>query len=124
MASDVSVPRLLRRRVLWLLVLGAVLAWAIDAFVHTPVEVLPTFNFPQISVTAHLPGTTATELEHLVVQPLESQILTLTDLRSVRSVMGNGTVEIDVRFRQGSTAQADLQAVNGAIDRARARLPS
>ncbi len=124
MASDVSVPRLLRRRVLWLLVLGAVLAWAIDAFVHTPVEVLPTFDFPQISVTAHFPGTTAAELEHLVVQPLESQLLTLTDVRSVRSVMGNGTVEIDVRFRQRSRAQSDLQAVNGAIDRARARLPS
>ncbi len=124
MVSDLSVPRLLRRRVLWLLVLGVVLAWAIDAFVHTPVEVLPSFDFPQISVTAHLPGTTATELEHLVVQPLEGQILTLTGLRSVRSVMGNGTVEIDVRFRQGSSAQADLLAVNSAIDRARARLPS
>ncbi len=124
MASDLWLPRLLRRRVLWLLVLGAVLAWAIDAFVHTPVEVLPSFDFPQISVTAHLPGTTAIELEHLVVQPLESQILTLTGLRSVRSVMGNGTVQIGVRFRQGSRAQADLQAVNGAIDRARARLPS
>ncbi len=122
--TDVPVPSLLRRRVLWLLVLGAVLAWAIDAGVHIPVEVLPTFSFPQISVTAHLPGTTATELEHLVVQPLESQILTLTDLRSVRSVMGNGTVEIDVRFRQGTNAQADLQVVNGAIDRARARLPA
>ncbi len=124
MASDLSVPRLLRRRVLWLLVLGALLAWAIDAFVHTPVEVLPSFDFPQISVTAHLPGTSATELEHLVVYPLEGQILGLSGLRSVRSVMGNGTAEIDVRFRQGSSAQADLQAINGAIDRARARLPS
>ena len=124
MASDLSVPRLLRRRVLWLLVLGALLAWALDAFVHTPVEVLPSFDFPQISVTAHLPGTSATELEHLVVYPLEGQILSLSGLRSVRSVMGNGTAEIDVRFRQGSSAQADLQAINGAIDRARARLPS
>ncbi|MDE2477683.1 MAG: efflux RND transporter permease subunit, partial [Betaproteobacteria bacterium] len=124
MASDVSVPRLLRRKVLWLLVLGVVLVWAIDAFVHTPVEVLPSFDFPQISVTAHVPGTTATELEHLVVQPLEGQILSLPGLRSVRSVMGNGTVEIDVRFGQGSSAQADLLAVGSAIDRARARLPS
>ncbi len=124
MPSDISVPRLLRRRVLWLLMLGAVLLWAANAFVHTPVEVLPQFDYPQISVTAHLPGTTATELEHLVVYPLESQILTLTGLRSVRSVMGNGTVEIDVRFRQGSSAQIDLQAVNGAIDRARGQLPA
>jgi len=124
MASVISVPRLLRRRVLWLLILGAVVLWAVSAFLHTPVEVLPQFNYPQISVTAHLPGTTATELEHLVVDPLESQILTLTGLSSVRSVMGNGTIEIDVRFRQGSNAQTDLQAVNGAIDRARAQLPA
>ncbi|HYL18596.1 MAG TPA: efflux RND transporter permease subunit [Burkholderiales bacterium] len=123
-SDDVSIPRLLRRRVLWLLVLGAVLLWVIDAFVRTPVEVLPQFNFPQIGVTVHLPGTTATELEHLIAYPLESQILTLTGLSSVRSVMGNGTVEIDVRFRQGSSAQTDMQAVNGAIDRARGQLPS
>ncbi|MDA8255315.1 MAG: efflux RND transporter permease subunit [Betaproteobacteria bacterium] len=124
MPSDVTVPRFLRRRVLWLLVLGAVLLWAVNAFLHIPVEVLPQFDYPQISVTAHLPGTTATELEHLAVYPLESQILTLTGLRSVRSVMGNGTVEIDVRFRQGTSAQIDLQAVNGAIDRARGQLPA
>ena len=124
MPTDISVPRLLRRRALWLLMLGAVLLWSVYAFVHTPVEVLPPFDYPQISVTAHLPGTTATELEHLVVYPLEGQILTLTGLRSVRSVMGNGTVEIDVRFRQGSNAQIDLQAVNGAIDRARGQLPA
>lgn len=123
MDRDVSIPRLLRRPVLWVLALAAVLLYAIYAFIRTPVEVLPQFDFPQISVTAHLPGTTASELERLVVNPLESQILTLTNIGSVRSVMGNGTVEIDVRFREGSNAQIDLQAVNGAIDRARAELP-
>jgi cobalt-zinc-cadmium resistance protein CzcA len=124
MIVDGSWSRLLRRRVLWLLVLGAVLAWAIDAFVHTPVEVLPAFDFPQVSVTAHLPGTTATELERLLVDPLESRILTLSGLHGVRSAMGNGTVEIDVRFGRHSKAEADLQAVNGAIDRARSQLPA
>ncbi|MFP6560367.1 efflux RND transporter permease subunit [Paraburkholderia sp. B3] len=124
MDRDVAIPRVLQRPVLWILLLGAVLLCAAYALVHTPVEVLPQFDFPQISVTAHLPGTTATELEQLVVNPLESQILTLTNLGSVRSVMGNGTVEIDVRFREGSNAQIDLQAVNGAIDRARAELPA
>ena len=124
MAPDVPLPRLLRRRALWLLVLGAVLLWAGDSFLHTPVEVLPQFDYPQIRVHAPLPGTTATELEQLVASPLESQILTLTGLRSVRSVMGNGTVEIDVRFGPGSSAQIDLQAVNGAIDRARGDLPA
>ena len=106
-----------------MLVLGALLAWAVNALVHIPVEVLPTFDFPEISVFVHLPGASATELETLVVDPLEGEILTLPHLKSVRSRMGSGTVEVDVRFRGSTTALMDLQAVNGAIDRARRRLP-
>lgn len=124
MAADRNVPHALLRPVLWVLVFGTIMAYAAYAFLRIPVEVLPRFNFPQIGVVTHLPGATATELETLVVNPLEGRILTLPNLQSVRSVMGNGTVEIDVRFRQGTTAQQDLQAVNGAIDRARGELPS
>jgi cobalt-zinc-cadmium resistance protein CzcA len=111
------------RPLLWALVLGGIVAYAVYAFVHVPLEVLPQFNFPQISVFAHMPGATATELESLIVYPLEGQILALTDLKSVRSTMGGGTVEIDIRFREGTQATLDLQAVNGAIDRARGQLP-
>ncbi|MHB1871349.1 MAG: efflux RND transporter permease subunit [Steroidobacteraceae bacterium] len=118
-----TVPRALTHPLLWLLVLMAVIGWGAYALVHIPVEVLPEFNFPQVSVFVHLPGATATELESLVVNPLEGEILALPDVHSVRSSMGNGTVEIAVRFRQGSASQLDLQAVNGAIDRARRALP-
>lgn len=111
------------RPVLWVLVLAALIGYATYAFLHIPVEVLPEFNFPQISVVVHLPGTTASELENLIVYPLEGQILTLPDLQSVRSTMGSGIVEIDVRFREGTSAVLDLQAVNGAIDRARGKIP-
>ena len=124
MPKDAPASRILRRRSLWLLVLGAVLLWTVNAIVHTPFEVLPQFDYPQIGITAHLPGTTAAELEHLVVNPLESQILTVPELSSVRSIMGNGTIEIHARFRQTSSVQTDLQAVNSAIDSARAELPS
>src|SRR5665213_973716 len=122
-AAPRSLSHVLMRPVLWALVLVALIGYATYAFVHIPVEVLPQFNFPQISVTVHLPGTTASELESLIVYPLEGQVLTLPDLQSVRSVMGNGIVEIDVRFREGTSAELDLQAVNGAIDRARGQLP-
>ena len=118
-----TVPRALTHPLLWLLVLTAVIGWAAYALVHIPVEVLPEFNFPQVSVFVHLPGATATELESLVVYPLEGEILALPNLESLRSSMGNGTVEVDVRFRRGTSSELDLQAVNGAIDRARRELP-
>ncbi|MDA8093276.1 MAG: efflux RND transporter permease subunit [Betaproteobacteria bacterium] len=117
------IPHVLTRPVLWGLIFAALVSYVVYALFHIPVEVLPQFNFPQISVVVHLPGTTASELENLVVYPLEGQILTLPGLQSVRSTMGSGVVEIDVRFREGTSAILDLQAVNGAIDRARGQLP-
>ncbi|HEV2441677.1 MAG TPA: efflux RND transporter permease subunit [Steroidobacteraceae bacterium] len=123
-AAARPIPHALMRPMPWVLLLAALIGYAAYAFFHIPVEVLPQFNFPQISVTAHLPGTTAAELESLVVNPLEGQILTLPNLQSVRSTMGNGVVEIDVRFRDGTVAEEDLQAVNSAIDRARGELPA
>jgi cobalt-zinc-cadmium resistance protein CzcA len=123
MASN-GVRRLLLRPILWVLVFGSLLAYGAYAFLQIPVEVLPRFDFPQISVITHVPGATATELETLIAWPLEGQLLSLPNLVSARSVMGNGSVEIDIRFRTGTDAQLDLQAVNGAIDRARAQLPT
>ncbi len=122
-SSPPRLPVFLTRPLFWVLLFGVVISWAIYACVKVPVEVLPQFDFPQISVIVHLPGTTASELENLVVYPLEGQILTLPELQSVRSTMGNGVAEIYVRFRKGTSATIDLQAVNGAIDRARGQLP-
>ncbi|MDE2142863.1 MAG: efflux RND transporter permease subunit, partial [Elusimicrobia bacterium] len=115
---------LLTRPVLWVLVYGALICYGLYAWHNIPVEVLPRFDFPQISVVAHEPGAAAVELETQLVWPLEGRIMSLPGLASVRSTMGNGTVEIDVRFAQGSNAQLDLQAVNGAIDLARGDLPA
>lgn len=119
-----NVKRLLMRPLLWGLLYGALIAYGVYALVHIPVEVLPRFDFPQISVVTQQPGATAAELETLIARPIESQILTLPHLVSVRSVMGHGTVQTNIRFQQGTKAQQDLQAVNSAIDRARTQLPA
>ncbi|MHB8743383.1 MAG: efflux RND transporter permease subunit [Sulfuricaulis sp.] len=124
MPGEPNIRRLLQRPMFWALLFGALVAWGVYAFWKIPVEVLPRFNFPQISVIAHEPGATATELETQITWPLEGQMLSLSNLVGVRSVMGNGTVQTDVRFREGTDAQQDLLAVNSAIDRARGRLPA
>lgn len=119
-----KIRRLVLRPLLWGLVYGALIAYGVYALLNIPVEVLPRFDFPQISVVTHRPGATAAELETLIARPIEAQVLALPHLVSVRSVMGHGTVQTDIRFRQGTSAQQDLQVVNSAIDRARTRLPA
>ncbi len=119
-----SLRRLLARPLLWTLIYGALVAYGIFALLHIPVEVLPRFDYPQISVITRQPGATARDMETLIARPIEGQILTLPGLVSVRSTMGHGEVVTDVRFASGTRPQSDLQAVNGAIDRARGRLPA
>lgn len=116
--------RILVRPLPWGLIYGALIAYRVYAALHIPKEVLPRFHFPQVSVVTHLPGASAEEMETLVARPLEGEILGLPNMVSVRSTMGQGTIETDIRFGEGTDPQQGLQAVNGAIDRARGRLPS
>ena len=118
-----TVRHLLMRPLLWAMVYGGLIAYGVYAYHHIPVEVLPQFNFPQISVITHQPGATAVELEMLVARPIEGEIFALPNLVSVRSSMGHGVVQTDIRFARGTDPQLDLQAVNGAIDRARGKIP-
>ncbi len=114
---------LLLQPVLWVLVYGALVAYGLYAWLNIPVEVLPRFNFPQIRVIAHEPGAGAAELETQVVRPLEGRLLSLPGLADLRSVMGDGTAELDARFTAGGDARLALQSVQGAIGMARAELP-
>jgi multidrug efflux pump subunit AcrB len=119
-----TLSRLLLQPVFWALVYGALTAYGAYALWKIPVEVLPRFNFPEISIITHEPGATAEELETQITWPIEGEILALPNIVNLRSTMGSGTVETHVRFRQGTDPQADLQSVNGAIDRARGRMPA
>ncbi|MDE8347008.1 MAG: efflux RND transporter permease subunit, partial [Acidocella sp.] len=120
---DHPLARVLLRPALWLILYAGLFGYGVYALVNIPAEVLPRFNFPAISVITHLPGTTATTMETLVATPLEGELLGLPDVTEVRSTIGDGLVETDLRFTAGTSPDADLQAVNGAIDRARGALP-
>ena len=118
-----QIPRILTRPSLWGMAYAALLAAASYALWAIPTEVLPRFEYPQISIIAHDPGASAGEMEALIVRPLEAELLGLQDLVSLRSTMGLGTAELTVRFRAGTDPQVDLQAAYGAVDRARGSLP-
>lgn len=113
----------IKKPVATVLVYGVLLVLGLYALVRIPVEVLPRFDYPEIAIIVHYPGATTEDLENQVCRPLEGSLLVLPALSSLRSVMGQNTLEIDARFRGGSSAQMDLQATYSAIDRSRALLP-
>ncbi len=117
------VPHWLQRPLVWGMVYAVLLGFGAWALWRIPAEVLPRFNFPEISVTVHAPGYATLEMESLVARPLEGQLLGLQGLTALHTTIDQGTAELDARFTQGANPQLALQEVYSAIDRARASLP-
>ena len=116
-------PDWLQRPSLWAMVYVALLGFGAWALWRIPAEVLPRFDFPEISVIVHAPGHATLEMESLVARPLEGELMGLQGLASLHAIINQGTAEFDARFTQGTNPQLALQAVYSAIDRARASLP-
>ncbi len=123
MTESNSIRRLFLQPLFWALIYGALIAYGVYAWWKIPVEVLPRFNYPMISVISHQPGATSSELETEIAWPLEGELMSLPDIVDVRSSMGNGVVETDIRFREGTRSELDLMSVNSALDRARPEMP-
>ena len=87
-------------------------------------SILPPIALPVVSVAAVYPGAGPTEIERLIVVPMEQQIQTLPDLSRVSASAQSGIGEIVVQFRFGSNLETDRANVQSAVDAARADMPT
>lgn len=84
----------------------------------------PQFNFPASMILVVDPGTTPTDMEKLVVDPLESVINELDDLREIKTNIEDGMATIRVEFLFGSDPDDSYDDVVGAVQKVRAQLPN
>ena len=113
----------IRHPFIWILFYSVMILLGLFALHKIPTEVLPKFDFPQISVVVRQPGATAQEMENMIIKPLEGQFLSLPGVQTVRSNIGSGSAEIDIRFNQNTKDTSDLQLIRSAISKVSADLP-
>ena len=85
---------------------------------------LPPVSLPVVTIAANYPGAGATEIERLVVEPIEDELNGLPDLSRLSASGQNGVAEIIVQFRFGSNVDVDRANVQQAVDAARVNLPT
>src|SRR3978361_1194516 len=108
---------IVKRPLLWVMLYAALIAYGIYALLNIHAEVLPQFNMPQVSIVAQLPGATTLDLEALVARPIEAELFSVPALSDVRTSVGQGSVQIEARFAEGTAATTALQDVNGVMGR-------
>ena len=84
---------------------------------------LPPISLPVVTVAATYPAAGATDIDRLIIEPIEDQLNGLPDLSRVSASAENGAADLIVQFRFGSNVDVDRANVQQAVDAARVNLP-
>jgi HAE1 family hydrophobic/amphiphilic exporter-1 len=112
-----------RRPVMTVLVMAAVLIFGIIAYRLLPVNALPNVDFPTIQVQAQLPGASPDTMASAVATPLEKQFSTIAGIDSMTSASTDGQTTITLQFTLDRNIDAAAQDVQSAIAAAARSLP-
>ena len=112
-----------RRHVTVIMILAAVIIAAVFSLLGLPVNRLPEFSIPRVTVETIYPGMTANEIRSMVTIPLEDGISPIKGLERIRSVSRDNRSFISLDFRWGTDPMSASVLVREAIDAVYPGLP-
>lgn len=93
-----------RRWQFTLVVFLALIALGVNALVRIPKAEDPTFPLATFVVIAVLPGSSPSDLERLVVDPTETKLKELDDVKNMKTEIEDGLAVIQIEFESGVDA--------------------
>ncbi|MCL2442089.1 MAG: efflux RND transporter permease subunit [Treponema sp.] len=112
-----------RRPVTVIMILAAQIIAAVFSLFILPVNRLPEFSVPRVTVETLYPGMAANEIRSLVTIPLEDGLSPIKGLERIRSVSRDNRSLISLDFRWGTDPMAASVLVREAIDAVYPGLP-
>lgn len=106
-----------------LVVFLAFAALGLQSLFTIPKSEDPTFPFATFAVVAVLPGSSPNDVERLVVDPLETKLKSLSDVKSMKTEIDDGLALIRVEFNAGSDPTEKHDAVLRETTALRPTLP-
>jgi multidrug efflux pump len=120
---NISAPFIQRPVATTLLTVAIAIAGGI-AFEVLPVSPLPQVDFPTISVSAGLPGASASIMASSVATPLERQFGHIAGVTEMTSSSTLGSTSVTIQFDLSRDIDGAARDVEAAINAARTYLPS
>jgi len=113
----------IKRPVMTTLVMIGILVFGIVAYRQLAVSDLPNVDFPTITVTATLPGTSPQTMAATVATPLEKAFSTIAGIDNMTSTSSLGQTQIVIQFALDRNIDAAAQDVQAAISQTTRQLP-
>ncbi|MBK6910399.1 MAG: efflux RND transporter permease subunit [bacterium] len=101
----------------------AIAVLGIMLYNRLPVDLLPTMNWPMVTVVTAWPGAGPKEVETMVSRPIEDAVVSLNKLKHIRSVNREHASIVMLEFDMSANADVVLQETQRVITTVRAQLP-
>ncbi|MCA9081020.1 MAG: efflux RND transporter permease subunit [Planctomycetaceae bacterium] len=102
-------------------IIVALLGWV--SLTGISVDLMPSLEFPTITVTTFYPGAGPEEVETLITRPLEQTLSSVNGFERLSSKSLEGSSAIRLQFRWGTNLDAAVDDIRQAIDKVRVNLP-
>ena len=118
-----SIDFLLDNRWLVLALLGVLVVAGLAVMVQLPIEAFPDLTNNQVVVTVECPGMSPVEVEQLVTFPIETTMMGMPRMQTVRSVSKLGLSMVTIIFDDSMDRYLVRQLVSERLNQVRSRLP-
>ncbi len=88
-----------------------------------PLDFMPVINEPEIDIEIPFPGSHPLESLREVVEPIEDELATIPDVKSINGHSESGMARLEVRFDWDVDIDIKKMEVREAVERARPNLP-
>ncbi|MFN3935532.1 efflux RND transporter permease subunit [Parvibaculum sp.] len=117
--SDVSI----RRPVFAVMIIGALVVLGWISLGRVGVDLFPKVEFPVVSVTTKLDGSSPEAIESDVTDPIEEQVNTTSGIETLSSTSAEGLSQVVITYNLDENVDVKAQDVRDKVALARANLP-
>jgi HAE1 family hydrophobic/amphiphilic exporter-1 len=119
-----SIPRLaIHRPVTMFMLSGVIVLLGAISLSKLPVDLMPEFTQPTITVNTTYANVGPLEIEELITRPIEQSVSAVAGITRVDSSSREGQSNVRLNFGWGSNLDAAADDVRSRLDRVRGRLP-
>ncbi len=113
-----------RRPQVTMIFFALTVALGLTAVTSIPLSEDPSFPVSTYGIVAVYPGATPTDMEQLVVDPIEARMGELDDLESIKTEIKDGVAAITVDFESRTDPEKKYDEVLREVNALRAKLPA
>jgi HAE1 family hydrophobic/amphiphilic exporter-1 len=113
-----------RRPITVFMLFIAVVLFGLLALMRLPVDLMPSFEFPMVSVVTLYPGAGSEDIETNVTELIEDAVSTISGVEHVDSVSQNGISAVMVQFAWGTDLTEASSDIRAQLDMLGSMLPN